>query len=165
MRGNFAVRCTSASADSCGPGQITPPRYSPFAEVDHDNRQALAVRLKRRDRVDDAIGADLGGVVDQNRDAGIDRRLEHERHASEVFRDHRDQRAGERWHHRRDHDPGDLAAANLIAVAEIGDQDAEFVGRPLADRRQAPAAHQRLAAKYADHDVGVSDVNCQQHRS
>ena len=33
MRGSRAARWNNASAEICGPGQITPPRYSPFAEI------------------------------------------------------------------------------------------------------------------------------------
>ena len=51
------------------------------------------------------------------------------------------------------------ALPDLVAIAEVGDEDAELVGRALADRRQPPAVHQRLAAKHADHDVRVADVN------
>ena len=32
-RGSFAVRSVSASADSLRPGQIAPPRNSPFADT------------------------------------------------------------------------------------------------------------------------------------
>ena len=33
IRGRRAARWNSASAEICGPGQITPPRYSPRAEM------------------------------------------------------------------------------------------------------------------------------------
>ena len=130
------------------------------AEVDHDDRQALAVDRESGDPVGDAIGADLARVVDQDRHAAVDRRLEHQRHAAEVLADHGDQRPGQRRHDRRDDDAGDVALADLVAFAEVGDEDAELVGRPLADRRQAPGVDERLAAKHADHDVGVADVDC-----
>ena len=71
-----------------------------------------------------------------------------------------DQRAGQRRHDRRDDDAGDLALPDLVAIAEIRNEDAELVGRALANRRQPPAVHQRLAAKDADDDVRVADVNC-----
>ena len=45
------------------------------------------------------------------------------------------------------------------AIAQIRDEDAQLVGRALADRREAPAVHQRLAAKHADDDVRVADVD------
>ena len=148
---------------------MTPPRYSPFAEIASnvvavpksidDDRQAFAVGRKRRDAVDDAIGADFGWVVDQDRNAAVHRRLEDQRHAAEVFGDHRDERARQRRHDRRDHDAGDIRLPDLVAIAEIGEEDAELVGRALADRREAPAVHQRLAAKHADHDVRVPYVN------
>ena len=61
------------------PGQMMPPTYSPArvddveggggAEVDDDHRRAEA--LARRDRVDDAVGPHLGGVVVADGHAGL----------------------------------------------------------------------------------------------
>ena len=74
MRGSRAARWNSASAEICTPGQIAPPRYSPFALIASSvvavpksttisgAARALAVLLVGRDAVHDAIGADFGRV-------------------------------------------------------------------------------------------------------
>ena len=64
------------------PGAMTPPRYSPLgrhrvvggggAEVDDDDRAAEEV--ERGDRVGDAVGTDLAGVLGEDRHAGLARR-------------------------------------------------------------------------------------------
>ena len=47
---------------------------------------------------------------------------------------------------------------------QVRHQQPELVGRPLAQRRQAPAVHQRLAIEDAEDDVRVADVELE-HRS
>ena len=44
------------------------------------------------------------------------------------------------------------------------DQQAELVGRPLAQRLQPPALDERGAVEHAEHDVGVADVDREQHQ-
>ena len=89
MRGSRAARWNSASAEIWMPGQMTPPRYSPFAEMasnvvavpksTHDERLAAraAVPLVRRDAVDEAIGADLRRMRVEVRHPDVDARLRH----------------------------------------------------------------------------------------
>ena len=85
------------------PGKIAPPRYSPLAadrldrvrgpEVDDDRRPA--VEVVGRDRVGDAVGTDLLGVVVEDRHAGADAGLEHERRKPEVALGHLPQLGGD----------------------------------------------------------------------
>ena len=58
------------------------------------------------------------------------------------------------------HDARDLLARDPVVVAEVGHQDAQLVGRPLANRRQPPAVDQLGSLEHADDDVGVADVDC-----
>jgi len=68
-------------------GAITPPRYSPFALTTSNvvavpksrTRTGAPNRLHRRDRVHDAVGSDLMGVLVQDRQAGLDPRNDEER--------------------------------------------------------------------------------------
>ena len=78
MRGSRAARWNSASAEIVTPGQIAPPRYSPFAVIASSvvavpksttisGRPVPAELLERGDGVDDAIGADFGRVLVEDR--------------------------------------------------------------------------------------------------
>ena len=52
------------------------------------------------------------------------------------------------------------ARTDRSAVREQAvDQQAELVGRPLAQRLQPPASNERRPVEDAEHDVGVADVN------
>ena len=48
-------------------------------------------------------------------------------------------------------------------LASLFDEDAEFVGRAFTDGRQPPAVRQLVALEDADHDVGVADVDGEEH--
>ena len=50
--------------------------------------------------------------------------------------------------------------ADAVALAQAGDENAELVGGALADGREPPAVNQFVVSKDADHDVGVTDVDC-----
>ena len=66
---------------------------------------------------------------------------------------------GERRHDRAEDDAADLDALDPAVREQAVDQQAEFVGRALAQRLQPPALDERLAVEDAEHDVGVADVN------
>ena len=70
-----AVRENRLAADAWMPGAITPPMNSPLSETTskfvagaevHDDRRP-AVPRERRERVHDAVGADLARVVGEDR--------------------------------------------------------------------------------------------------
>ncbi len=50
-------------------------------------------------------------------------------------------------------------------LEELSDRDADLVGGALPQRRETPALDEPFAVEHAQHDVGVSDVDGQQHRS
>ena len=81
------MRAKSASAEMPMPGVMTPPRYSPLAEThveggggaEVDDDAGAAEFLEGGDAVDDAVGADLRGVVDRDGHAGLDAGLDEQR--------------------------------------------------------------------------------------
>ena len=130
-------------------------------EVDHDQRPAepLAEFLERRDGVDDAIGADLGRVVVQDRHHRVDAGLhDHRRHA-EIALHHRADRPGQRRHDRAEDDAADPDALDPAVREQSVDQQAELVGRALAQRLQPPTLDERRAVEHAEDDVGIADVD------
>src|SRR5690606_519669 len=90
-----------------------------------------------------------------------------ERLVAEVINRHSHQRPGQRRHHRRDDDALDVVQSDLMVVAQVGDDHAELIGRPLPARGDAPAVNQLPALERADDDVGVADIEGQEdsHRT
>ena len=108
MRGRRAARVKSASAEMPRPGAMAPPRNSPLAEIDVEGGRGaevddddgwvgersavvrfyvvrcVAEDVEGGDGVDDADGADLGGSVGEDGQAGADARLDEERLGVEV---------------------------------------------------------------------------------
>ena len=171
-RGSRAARWNNASAAICGPGQMTPPRYSPFA-VTASNVVAVprsatisgAPRLRpyrsyAAMAVRDAIGADFRGVLVQDRHAGVRRRIDDQRRrarsiaATIAFHDRR-QRRHDRGHARR----RSIAARSMPLVSEqpvtIKPTSSAVRSRSVSSRQLAPAC--RL--EDAEDDVGVADVD------
>jgi hypothetical protein len=48
---------------------------------------------------------------------------------------------------------------HLVVCAQIGDENAQLVGRAFAKRREAPAVYEIAAAEHAEDDIGIADVD------
>ena len=106
------------------PGTITPPRYSPRAEITskcgrraeiHDDARA-AVFSKGRDAVDDAVRADFLRIVDEDGHARLDARLDEQRLAAEIALGHACERGIQRRHDRADDHAADFAGSSPASV-------------------------------------------------
>ena len=154
------------------PGAITPPRYSPASEIaskvvavpKSTTMQGLAVAPVRRHRVGDAVGAQLVGVVDGDRQARAHARLEDERVAVEIPDGERLVGGRQGGHHRADDhvvQRGEAAAAQAQDLVVVGGQ---LVGGGLALGGDAPLVQQLLAAVHAGKGLRVPHVDREQHR-
>ena len=178
-RGSRAARWNSASAEMFTPGQMTPPRYSPRAVIASKvvavpksttisaRRPAgrPAVALVRGHAVDDAVGADLGGRVVEHRHAGVVDAVDDQRLAAEVALRHFRRSAASasaRPTPSRRRPPG--RSSSWPCWNNWTQPHAHLVRRPLAQRGQPPAVKQAVAVEHADDDVGVADVECEEHR-
>ena len=137
-------------------------------EVDHDGR--TAVEVEGGDGVGDAVGADLLGVVVENRHAGPDAGLDHHRIDIDVAVDHLAQ-AGEY----PGHAGADRHAVHVERVArrrqEAADHDGMLVGGSCRVGSDAPVVEQagigarprgEFAVVEPDDGLGVPHVDGQQ---
>ncbi len=171
----------SASAEMPMPGVMTPPRYSPLARnyVEGGRRAKIhddartAKLFEGRHTVDDAIGADLGGIVIVHRHAGLDARLDEQRARVEVSFADLAQGGVERRHHRRDHGALHRAHFQSIHRKQIAEENAVLVnglgldGRDAPVRDELPVVHDavlgRLGFEDSQHRVGVAYIQNKKH--
>ena len=174
-RRSWAPRAPSASTETSMPGAMAPPRYSPFAETASNvvavpkstTMHGPAEQLDGGQRVDDAVGADLLGVVGEHRHAGLHARLDHDRgHVAVVAPAHVAHLLQHRRHRRADRDAVDLGAAGHRVLVEQTLQDhGDLVGRPGRLRPDPPVLDEVVALEQAEHGVGVADVDGEQHHA
>ena len=135
------------------------------AEVDHDAR--AAVFLICGDAVGNAIGAKLGGVVDQQLHAGLDAGLDEERLDVEVGFADLAQRGVDGRNDGGDDDVGDLARRHAVHLEKIDEEDAVLVDGLRAMRGDAPVRGElglgAIELVEAEGRVGVADIESEQH--
>ena len=150
---------------------MTPPVYSPLrghavergrgAEIDHDDR--ALVTLERRDRVDDPVRPELARVVGEDLDAALDPGLDLERNMSKCSFDQLDHRLVQ-LRHDAPHDRGGHALARDPVHREQRMQtDAVLVGGASAGALHAELMEELRAVEEAEDDVGVADVDDEEH--
>ncbi len=88
----------------------------------------VAQEIDRGDAVDDAVGADLGGVVGEDGQAGADAGLDEERLDVEVELGGAAQGGVERRDDGGDGDAGDVGHGERAQGEEVAEEDAELVG-------------------------------------
>ena len=125
-RRSAAARANRASRLMSMPGKMAPPRYSPLAEM--ASKVVAVPKSTTIDRpaeevegghgVGDAVGADLLGVVVEDRQAGADAGLDDEGGDAEVALAHAPQRAGHPGHRRAQRDAVDVVVAGEAVEAE-----------------------------------------------
>ena len=132
------------------------------AEVDDDHRRAVA--LEPGHRVGDAVGADLGRVLDHEADAGAHAGPQHERREAEVLLAHRHPLRREARHDRGDGHLVDQLPDALAEQAEEALQQAgDLVGGAVAHGGDAPVVRDDAALAQADDGLRVADVDDEQH--
>src|SRR6266540_4268504 len=115
-------------------------------------------------RVGHPVGADLARVVGQDRQARPDPGLQHQRLEAAVAPDHLAHGLAEPRHHRGDdHAGGGGAEVHTLLRQEPAEQQGVLVGGALRHGRHPPVLDQLVAVEHADGDLGVADVQCQQH--
>ena len=131
------------------------------AEVHHDDWRP--VEPLGGQGVDHPVGAHLLRVVVADAHPCLDPAPHDQRHRAQVAlpQIHEDGRQGR-------HDAGEDAAVHSgegeIALSEeIGQQHGVLVGRPLGPRGGPPTGDQLLLVVDSQNDIGVADVNGEQH--
>ena len=110
--------------------------------------------LPRRQRIDDAIRADVAGLFVEDRQSGDELRRDEQRCDVEVLAAERLQGAVERRHDRRHDDPRDVARRHVVELKQVARQDAELVHRAGTISRESPVDSQFLAAPVLKDDQG-----------
>ncbi len=127
------------------------------------------------DGIGDAVGADLLRIVVEDRDPGLDARLDDQRFEPEVALGHRTERSGDPRDRRAEHESGDVAVpAEAVEPEELLDDEGVLVGRPLGVGGDPPVVEEAgvgrcdrssvssLERVEADHGLGVADVDGEQ---
>src|SRR6266511_3290929 len=148
------------------PQHLAPPRDrvegGGGAEIDHHRRPP--VQRVGGHRVGHPVGADLARVVGQDLQARPDPGLQHQRLEAAVSSGHVDHGLAEPRHHRGDdHAGGGGAEVHTLLRQEPAEQQGVLVGGALRHGRHPPVLDQLVAVEHADGDLGVADVQCQQH--
>jgi hypothetical protein len=131
------------------------------AEVDDDGRPAVAVVGGQG--VGDAVGPDLLGVLIENADAGPDARADNQRLQAEVGPAEIGESGGKGRHHAADDHRPDRRQPQAVVGQDLVDQHGVLVGHALRGGGRPPGAHQPVLLIGAEDDVGVADVDGQQH--
>lgn len=158
------------------PGAMTPCGVLPArgdrveggrrAEVDDDG--GPPVELDRRHRVDDAVGADLLGVVHEDRDAGLDAGFHEDGgHVSVVAPGDLAQLVQDRGDGGADRDAVD-AVAEFVAEQRVHahqalEEHGQFVGGAAGVGGDAPVLDDLLPVEQAEDGVRVAYVDGEQH--
>ena len=116
-----------------------------------------------RDRVDEAVGADLARVVGADRHAELDPGPDEQQATVEISLVQPDPLLVLLRHDRGDDRAVDLLERQPAQAQQRGDADRQLVGGGRSRRREAEVLHELLAAEHAEVGLGVADVDCQEH--
>src|SRR5437763_4591799 len=130
------------------------------AEVDDDRRPAEDVM--RGERVDDPVGTNLARVVVEDRDAGLDPRLDDD--GGNVCVVTVEDAPQFMQHSRNGRARSDTRRCWLV-LQEPAEQQRDLVGGCASVGLDAPRLDKLLPLEAADHRVGVADIDGQQHPS
>src|SRR5215213_6168746 len=133
------------------------------AEVDHHHRPPVGG--VGGDGVDHPVGPDLARVVGQDGQPGADPGLHDQRVDLAVAPDHLAQGLGQPGHHRGDHHPLGVGQPQPLLGQEPVEQQGVLVGGALGHGGGPPVLDQLGALEHPDGDLGVADVDGQQHQS
>ena len=170
-----APRGASASTEISMPGAIAPPRYSPLADTasklvavpKSTTMHGPPYSVMRGERVDDAVGADLLGVVGEHRHAGAHAGLDDDRRARRRSSGgtSRASRAAPtapwsraRCRRRRRRSARRAGRAGRWSTTAIS----SAVRRASVSIRQCSTRSSPV--EQAEHGVGVADVDGEQHQ-
>jgi len=117
------------------------------------------------DGIGDQIAADPIRVLGANLQAGLRAgRADDQRLAVDPRRDHARDALRELGHHAAEHGAVEHAEVQPRPLQKALEQDCILVRHSLADRLHPPVVHPVLPVMHAKDNVGVADVDCQQHR-
>src|SRR5829696_689623 len=134
------------------------------AEVDDD--RGPTEQVVRTDRIGDAIGADVLGLVVEDRHAGADARLHHHRLVAEVTLGHRAQRSRDTRDAGGDGDARHVRVKREPMEAEqLLEHERELVGRAIGGGGDPPVVDELVVGEEPDHGLGVATVDGEQHVS
>ncbi len=176
MRAEEGVE-TDVDAGEDGSAEVLPVARDGFErggrpEVDHDGRPTEEV--VGRNRIGDPVGADFLGIVIEDRDTGLDARLDDECVEPEVALRHRPEGPGDPGNRRTEAQAGDVAVpAEPMEPEELLDDQGVLVGRafgvggdpPVVEQTRVGCAVVALVLTErveADHGLGVADVDGEQ---
>ncbi len=147
------------------------------AEV--DDHAGASVFIEGGDGVDDAVGADFGGIVIVDGHAGLDAGLDEQWFRVEVALADLAQHGVERGHYRRDHDAVNAGGFKAGHGKKIAEEDAVFVNGAALPRSDAPVGYEALVArrdggaaigmefgyagKNSEDGVSVADIENEEH--
>ena len=131
------------------------------AHINDDLRQGIIVDA--RHGVYDEVAAELGGVVDLNAQARLDAGADDERRNVQVFLNGGLHRAGHGRHDGRDDRAVDVCGVDAVHLKRGAQDRGVFQHGGRVDRRNALAEENRFTAAAAEHNIGVSDVDGENH--
>ena len=134
------------------------------AEIHHDARRVVQIMCGKG--IDDAIGPDLFGIVDQQRNPGPHTGFDHHvHHVIPVAHEHRPHLAQHGRHRGQSRHPGDLLG---LFAQQPPQHERQLVGRHMGIGANTPIAQQfRVipgAGEEPDHRAGVAYIDCEKHR-
>jgi glucokinase len=131
------------------------------AEVHQD--AGTAVEVMGGNRVGDPVGPDPARVVVLDADAGPGAGPDDHRRRIEVGVGKFVDAPRKRGNHAADHDGGDLRGRQVAPPEQVDEDEPQFVtGEPIV-RMDPEVGDQRVAVKDPDDDIGIPDVDREQH--
>ena len=131
------------------------------AEI-HDDSAALEA-LEGRHRVHDAVGSDVARVIVDDADPGLGPGPDHQGHLAHRVTDRLGHHVGERRHDAGDDRGVDPARVRRPEREQLVQEHAVLVGGARVHRREAKGLDQLAARIQTEDDVGISDVDGEQH--
>ena len=131
-------------------------------KVDHDE---IAIRIKFdcADRVRNSIRPNLFGILIADAQPGLDTRAHDQRVEIEVLLTARSEGVKHVRHHRTAGDAFDAPPVDPVLAQGRAQEDAELVGGRFRRRGGAELDFQGVVVKHAAHDLGVSDIETENH--
>ncbi len=116
-----------------------------------------------RECVGDPVRADGEGLLNIQLHRKLGARVDHHRLPAEAHLARFRQHGGDRRHHGADRRPrGSLRRCDGVA-SDRANQDRELVGRPWSSGGDTPVRDELLALEDSDRDLGVADVEHDNH--